>query len=104
MNERKCPVSRQEAEALFDAVQNSTSRDNFAVSGANALAEEFGMSCRITAPMPNADDVNERCQEVMRARGKVYPRTCYVCGLRGPCVTSAAKVAAIAIANERGEG
>jgi hypothetical protein len=53
---RACPVRRQEAEALFDAVQNGQSRDYFAVEGANALAAEFGMTCRITDPAPAEAD------------------------------------------------
>lgn len=43
----------------------------------------------------DVSEVNERCQKVMRERGKPYPRTCYVCGLRGPCVTSDAQLASL---------
>jgi len=35
---------------------------------------------------------HERCQKVMCARGEPYPRTCYVCGIRGQCVVSDAEV------------
>ena len=45
---RNVKIGRQEAEALFDAVQALPEpRDAFAVSGANELAEAFGMSCRV---------------------------------------------------------
>jgi len=45
--------------------------------------------------------VDELCQRVMRKRGKVYPRTCYRCGLTGPCVTSNAQLATVT--KEHGE-
>lgn len=39
--------------------------------------------------------INESCQQVMKARKKPYPRTCLICGL-GPCNTPPVLLAALA--------
>ncbi len=58
---------------------------------------------RFAAPTPpkSLDSVNERCQKVMRARNKPYPRTCYVCGL-GPCKETVESIAALSEQRKQG--